>query len=151
MRKLNKLLLLFFFLLLMGCSNTQTAINEPPSLFIVIDGVRHEPKLGSYCWSYDGSGVCADTAGPLELLEDETPIKVSANQSIKFEFDYEDPSSVSLNQVKHGNKQAAIDIVDGLMKAPQDAGIYYFAYSAYWTDEDTPNGDALYAFAIEVE
>lgn len=151
MRKSKKLLLLFFFLLLMGCSNTQAAINEPPSLFIVSDGVRHDTKLGSYCWSNAGSSVCADTAGPLDLLEDETPIKVSANQSIKFEIDYEAPSKISVNQIRHGNKEAAVDISNGQMIAPRNEGIYYFAYSALWTDEDIPNGDALYAFAIEVE
>ena len=151
MRKLKKLLLLFFFFMLMGCSNTQPAMNEPPDLFIVIDGVRHETKLGSYCWSNGGSSVCADTAGPLELLKDETPIKVSANQSIKFKFDYEEPSEVGLNQVQYGNKETAVELSDRQMKAPKDAGIYYFAYSAFWEDEDIPNGDALYAFAIEVE
>jgi len=145
------ILLLFFFVLLIGCSNIQPAMNEPPSLFIVMDDIRHETKLGSYCWSNGGSGVCADTAGPLELLKDEIPKKVKANQRIKFEFDYENPSEGSLQQIQSENKETTVLKAGGQMKAPQEAGIYYFVYSAFWTDEDSPNGDALYAFAIEVE
>lgn len=38
--------------------------------------------------------------------------------------------------------------------APKEKGIYYYAYSAWWMDENRQsisNGDAYYAFVLKVE
>jgi len=40
------------------------------------------------------------------------------------------------------------------MKAPSKAGTYYYSYSVWWMDEsqkNVSNGDASYAFVLEVK
>ncbi|MED4053480.1 hypothetical protein P4654_04930 [Niallia taxi] len=149
MLRYSRLLLLSFFLLLTGCSNLLVG-DKPPPFYIVMDGVQHETKLGSYCWK---NGICSDVSGVLDLLENEPPISVKPNEPIQFKLELK-PSVVSFAQVEHNNKQLEVPITNNEIKAPADKGIYYYAYSCWWMDEkekDTSLGDAYYAFAIKVE
>ncbi|WP_235822141.1 hypothetical protein [Gottfriedia luciferensis] len=106
--------------------------------------------LGSYCWN-DG---CADTAGPVDLLKGTTTIKVKPSEDITVKMNYHPKSSkVQLSQIDH-NKEIKVEIEKNHFKAPLHKGIYYYAYSVWWMDkkkENTSNGDAFYAFALEVK
>ncbi|MGG0737749.1 hypothetical protein [Niallia taxi] len=149
MLKYSRYLLLSLFVLLTGCSNLLVG-DKPPPFYIVIDGIQHETKLGSYCWK---NGVCSDVSGVLDLLENEPPISVKPNETIHFKLELK-PSEVSLAQVEQNNKEIEVPITNNKIKAPADKGIYYYAYSCWWKNEkekDTSFGDAYYAFAIKVE
>jgi len=150
--KHSRLLLLSMFLLLTGCSNLLVG-DKPPPFYIVIDGIEYETKLGSYCWTDNGNGICSDVSGVLDLLENEPPISVKPNETIQFKLELK-PSVVRLAQVEQNNKEIEVPITNNEIKAPADKGIYYYAYSCWWMDKkekDTSLGDAYYAFAIEVE
>ncbi|TRZ38957.1 hypothetical protein CEQ21_26725 [Niallia circulans] len=129
--------------------------DKPPPLYVVIDGSEYETKLGSYCWSGNGNGVCSDVLGVQDLLEDEPPISVRPNETIQFKLNYEiKPSEVRLAQVEQDNKGIEVPITNNKIKAPADKGVYYHAYSCRWKDEKDEtisSGDAYYAFAIVVE
>ena len=93
MRKFSIVAILFFVFIVSGCNgvfikNTDgsgnLSGNKPPILNIEIDGVKHETKLGSYCWESDGKAECVDTAGPVELLADDEPIQIKSGEQITF-------------------------------------------------------------------
>lgn len=56
--------------------NRSLSGDRPPNVNIKVNGEKYEVKLGSYCWGSDGTTECADTVGPVELLEGEEPIQV---------------------------------------------------------------------------
>jgi hypothetical protein len=63
---------------------------------------------------------CVDTVGSIELLEGKKPIKVKAGEAIKFVMDYE-PKPNEFHVIKMNEKEANLS-----------------------------NGDAFYAFVIEI-
>lgn len=141
-----------------GCSSYLTSENpftvKPPDVLLEIRGETYETVLGSHCWGNDNQMECVDTTGPPELVEGEQPIKVQPGESITFLMDYDPkPNEVFVTQIDDcGDKD--ISISNNRVSAPKEEGIYYYAYSVWWKDEKEPNlshGDAMYAFAIEVE
>ncbi|WP_313802329.1 hypothetical protein [Cytobacillus sp.] len=143
----------FIFLLatLIGCSNDYLSSSKPPEVIIEIATEKYDTKLGTYCWG----SKCVDTAGPVEMLEGKVPIKVKPGEKIKFVMDYEPlPSSVYLLQINEEKKELEVLVEDHEFAAPEQKGIYYYSYGVWWKDEkqeNVSNGDAFYAFALEVE
>ena len=86
--------------------------NMPPIVNIEIDGVKHETKLGSYCWESNGKAECVDTAGPVELLADDQPIQIKSGEQITLTMDYTPkPNEIHLSQIKN-NEEIEIEIKD---------------------------------------
>ena len=126
----------------------------PPIVNIEMDGVKHETKLGSYCWESNGKAECVDTAGPVELLADDEPIQIKSGEQITLTMDYTPkPNEIHLSQIKN-NEEIEIEIKDQKFTAPDEKGIYYYSYGVWWMDEKEENvshGDAFYAFVLEVK
>ena len=163
MRKFSIVAILFFVFILSGCNGIFTkntagggnlSGNKPPIVNIEIAGVKHETKLGSYCWGSNGKAECVDTAGPVELLGDDEPIQIKSSQQITLTMDYTPkPNEVHLLQIQN-NDETEIEINDQKFTAPGEKGIYYYSYGVWWMDEKEANvshGDAFYAFVLEVK
>ncbi|MFS0865041.1 hypothetical protein [Fredinandcohnia sp. 179-A 10B2 NHS] len=146
------------FLFLMGCggneANNELTGNNPPEASIQIDGETYETTLGTYCWSSKGKSECVDTAGPKELLEGKQPIQVKPGAEIKFVMDYKPlPNEVHVTQFDDSSENE-VNVEGNSFTAPTEKGTYYYSYGVWWMDEEkenVSNGDAFYAFAIEVK
>lgn len=140
---------------LMECSNKDNEMTgeKPPKVLLEIGNEKYETKLGTYCWEGPGKGVCVDTVGPVKLLEGKDPIKVKPGETISFLMDYEPkPTEFAVEQIIN-DKESDVEIIGNQIKAPMQKGVYYYSYGVWWTDEkdsNVSNGDALYAFVIEV-
>lgn len=163
MRKFSIVTIMCFILILTACNGIFTknidgsgnlSGNMPPIVNIEIDGVKHETKLGSYCWESNGKAECVDTAGPVELLADDEPIQIKSGEQITLTMDYTPkPNEIHLSQIKN-NEEIEIEIKDQKFTAPDEKGIYYYSYGVWWMDEKEENvshGDAFYAFVLEVK
>ncbi|MED3573949.1 hypothetical protein ACTHO0_18440 [Cytobacillus praedii] len=141
----------FLLVTLIGCSNGNLTSSKPPEVFIEIVNEKYETKLGTYCWG----DTCIDTAGPVELLDGKAPVKVKPGEKINFVMDYEPlPNSVYLLQINEEKKEQEVLVEDHEFTAPAQKGLYYYSYGVWWMDEkqeNVSNGDAFYAFALEVE
>jgi hypothetical protein len=158
---MNKWLLFFIVLITImnaGCSKGESSINgmtgsNPPIAKIKIGKETFSTKLGSYCWIVGSKSTCVDTAGPVELLKNEKPIRVKAGEEVTFEMDYEPkPNEVHVTQVNE-NKETDVLVEDNHFTAPMEKGIYYYSYGVWWMDKkeaNVSNGDAFYAFVLEV-
>lgn len=141
---------------LIGCSNNDNEMTgeKPPKVSLEIGDEKYDTKLGTYCWKEDGKGLCVDTAGPVKLLEGKDPIKVKPGETISFLMDYEPkPTEFTVEQFIN-NKVSDVEIIDNEIKAPMKKGVYYYSYGVWWKDEkdsNVSNGDAFYAFVIEVD
>ncbi|MFT4416448.1 hypothetical protein ACLM5H_21530 [Fredinandcohnia humi] len=149
----------FFIVLLVGCGSSGTSAgdltgSEPPEATITIGTETYETILGTYCWKNGNKGICVDTAGPEDLLEGKDPIPVKPGEEITFVMGYEPkPNQISVMQFSE-NGETEVDVKDNRFTAPTEKGIYYYSYGVWWMDEDqenVSNGDAFYAFAIEVQ
>ncbi|MED3551322.1 hypothetical protein [Cytobacillus praedii] len=141
----------FLLVTLIGCANGNLTSSKPPEVFIEIANEKYETKLGTYCWG----DTCIDTAGPVELLDGKAPVKVKPGEKINFVMDYEPlPNSVYLLQINEEKKEQEVLVEDHEFTAPAHKGLYYYSYGVWWMDEkqeNVSNGDAFYAFALEVE
>ncbi len=134
---------------LLGCSNNDVSGEKPPKVFMEIGNETYETILGTYCWG----NMCVDTVGPVEMLEDEEPIRVKPGEIISLTMNYEPkPNEFYVVQMsKSGEKE--ITVQDNYFIAPTEKGIYYYYYAVRWMDKEVENlshGDAFYAFALEV-
>ncbi|RKJ26985.1 hypothetical protein D7X33_43085, partial [Butyricicoccus sp. 1XD8-22] len=97
--------------------------------------------------------TCVDTAEPVELLKNENPIQVKAGEEITFEMDYEPkPNEFHVIQTNENN-ETEIVMEDNHFTAPMEKGVYYYSYGVWWMDKkeaNVSNGDAFYAFVLEV-
>ncbi|MGM0804098.1 MAG: hypothetical protein ACQET8_05115 [Bacillota bacterium] len=155
MRKII-LTLTIALLVLVGCSkdsNGEMRGKKPPTAFAVIGNEKHVMKLGSYCWKSNFSSICVDSAGPIELVSNEKPIQVRSGAEISFAMKGDSkPNEYHLSQF-HEENERKIDVRTNTFIAPDTLGTYVYGYSVWWMSEEKENvsdGDALYAFAIEV-
>lgn len=137
-------------LILSGCVNGGMSGAKPPKVYIEIEGETHETTLGTYCWG----NTCVDTVGPIEILEGKDPIKIKPGETISVEMNYEPkPNEFHVLQMSDG-METEVTLQDNHFTAPTEQGIYYYSYGAWWMDEkeeNVSNGDAFYAFVLEVE
>src|SRR5690625_3747724 len=160
MKKLIVVSVLLLVFILSGCGGTSTENNglsgdTPPKVSVEVDGESYETILGSYCWDISkGESECVDTAGPVDLLKDEEPIQIKTGEQIKLNMDYKPkPNKMHLSQIVNDD-EVEIEINDNQFTAPDEKGTYFYSYGVWWMDEedkDLSQGDAFYAFAIEVQ
>ncbi|WP_047985563.1 lipoprotein [Ornithinibacillus californiensis] len=154
--KKKYLLIIIIMFILSGCNtpgqiNSSSQGDKPPNAYIEIDGERFDTKLGTYCWKSLGYAECVDTAGPKQLLMDEDPIQVEAGATVMFGMDYKPmPNKVHLTQ---SSKDGEMDVTvtDHTFTAPDEEGLYYYYYGVWWENGNVSDGDAFYAFALEVK
>jgi hypothetical protein len=153
MKKSLNALFLLFLILIAGCSEKGMAGEKPPVVMIEIGNETYKTTLGTYCWQGGGQGICVDTAGPLDLLEGKTPIQVNPGEEVRLTMDYDPkPNEVHLTQM-NGNKEVEVVVENNRFTVQKEKGIYYYSYGVWWMDEkqaNVSNGDAFYAFALEV-
>jgi hypothetical protein len=138
-------------LIITGCSmENGMSGDKPPKATIEIGKKSYQIILGTYCWKE----TCADTAGPVELLEGKTPVVVTPNEEVRFVMDYQPlPNEIHLTQWNNG-KEVEVTVKDNRFITPAEKGIYYYSYGVWWKDEKIENlshGDAFYAFVLEVK
>ena len=150
MKKYFSGLIVLLLLTLLGCSNGELSGDEPPAVFLTVNDVKHETTLGSYCWTKG----CADTAGPVELLEGKDPVTVKPGENLSLGMDFEPkPTEYYLSYFR---KETETDVAfkNNVFTAPKEKGLYHYAWSVRWQGEkagDYSQGDAFYAFALEVK
>lgn len=147
---MNKMFLVCSLLLLgAGCSHDEMPGKTPPVGYMVIGDEKHEGVQGSYCWNT----TCADTAGPPELMKGHKPVVVKPGESFRFTLDFEPkPNEFHLTQFQ-GDKETDVSFDGGEVTAPLEEGVYHYAYSVWWMDEEEEHlshGDSSYAFSIKV-
>lgn len=159
--QMNKWFFLFLVLIgisLAGCSKSESLTNKmtgskPPIAMIKIGEETFSTKLGSYCWTVRNKSTCVDTAGPVELLKNVKPVQVKAGEKVTFELDYEPkPNEIHVTQINE-NKETDVLVEDNHLTAPMEKGVYYYSYGVWWMDKkdvNVSNGDAFYAFVLEV-
>ena len=136
---------LVFIGILSGCSNLLPE-PKPPRATITIQKQTYETKMGSYCWESSSKGVCADTAGPVELLKNETSISVNPNENLHIQIKGNPKLTEShLTQIQK-KKEQNVPVQNGMFTAPKNEGSYMYAYSIR-----TENGDVFYAFSLTVK
>lgn len=149
MNKVLVILIVFTVAFLSGCSNNGLSGRKPPKALIEIGNETYETTLGTYCWG----GMCANTAGPVELLEGKDPIKVKPGQEVTIVMNYQPkPNETHVAQMS-GDDEKEVKMENNRFTAPMKKGIYYFTYSVWWMDKkevNVSNGDAFYAFALKV-
>lgn len=158
LKKWSIAIISIFFLYLMGCGSNEVnnglTGSKPPEASIQIDGETFETTLGTYCWSSNGKSECVDYAGPKELLEGKEPILVKPGAEIKFVMDYKPlPNEVHVIQFDDSSEKEII-VEEHSFTAPTEKGTYYYSYGVWWMDEvqeNVSNGDAFYAFVLEVK
>lgn len=154
---MNKWLLSFivlFVITVVGCSSNELTGSKPPTAMIRIGEEVFPTKLGSYCWTVRNKSTCVDTAGPVELLENDDPILVNPGEEIIFEMDYAPrPDVANVIQV-NGSNETEVVVEDNRFTVPEEKGVYYYSYGVWWMDKKEPNvsnGDAFYSFFVEVQ
>ncbi|THE13076.1 hypothetical protein E1I69_09405 [Bacillus timonensis] len=137
-----------------GNTSSKLSGSKPPETKIQIGNETFPTILGTYCWSSMFKSVCADTAGPEELLEGKAPIVVQPGDEVVFEMDYEPlPNEVHVAYYQ-GGKETEVKVENHRFTAPKEKGVYYYSYGVWWMDENeenVSNADAFYAFALEVK
>ncbi|WP_337134168.1 hypothetical protein [Priestia megaterium] len=133
-----------------GCSSSGVLEESPPKAYLEANNHLYETKVGTYCWKE----TCVDKAGPLELLKTEKPIEVKANESLALIIKHKgQPNERHMVQIQNKN-EVDIPLKKNKMKTPSERGTYYYSYSVWWMDKNqknVSNGDALYAFVLEVK
>lgn len=154
-KRLMVSMIIVAILLIYVCySNISYVTGKPPKLKIIVGDHMYDTKLGTYCWKGLMSHKCVDTAGAVELLDGEKPILVHQNEKIEIRVKSDlKPDEYSLTVFNEGAEKS-VKIKKFLFSAPKEKGIYYYAFSAWWMDENRQNianGDAYYAFVLKVE
>lgn len=142
---MKRLFAVALLILLTGCSNSPLAGEAPPTLQITVANESYEAKLGTYCWG----NKCEDAVEPMELVK--TFIQVAAGESVELTINKPTPSEVQLTELTADNKTMPIKIEQQHFVAPLKPGTYYYSYSAWWQEGDQTQGDAHYAFALEIK
>jgi hypothetical protein len=111
---------------------------------VTINNEKIEPMQGSFCWSEWGKGLCADTAGPLELAEEMAPFVAEKGETVNLEFEKK-PTAVSVYQVETDEPIRQSASLDSF-QLPQQEGTYIFDIVADWRQ-----GDVSYVIKIAIE
>lgn len=156
----NILFLAFMFisiLTMMGCSNTsvpdesseeslEDGLIAPPNLTIHIGNETVTPRLGTYSWSNDNkdgtaTSVESDSSSPPELVKEDQPLQVTAEATIKLDFEKEPDRYILRNWDEDHNVVSATDKI-----VLSNKGMVIYEVLAYWEE-----GTASYAFSVMIE
>ncbi|MCC3377054.1 hypothetical protein [Cohnella sp. REN36] len=114
---------------------------QPPPLRVTAGAATFEAPLGSYCWSSEGRGVCADMPYPPKLAEAGASVAVQAGEIVKLAFDRA-PTSLQLSIDRGGELAESVEIRDGGFAAA--AGKRLYVVNAEW-----PEGRVPYFLEVE--
>lgn len=146
--------IIFTVFVLNGCSNNGLSGEKPPKALIEIGNETYETTLGTYCWDGSGGSICVDTVGPVALLKGKDTIEVQPGQEVTLVMNYQPkPNETNMAQIT-GNEETEVKMKNNRFSAPVKKGVYYFSYGVWWLDgkdANVSNGDAFYAFALEVK
>lgn len=149
--------LLGMTVMLAGCGvsiSSELTGDKPPETKIQIGDRIYPTVLGTYCWSSKLKSECVDTAGPEGLLEGKVPIAVESGEEVELVMNYEPlPNEIHLSQMI-SDIETKVEVENHRFTAPTEQGVYYYYYGVWWmdeTEENVSNGDAFYAFALEVK
>lgn len=137
-------------LVLTGCSKEELSGGKPPKVYINSDQQKYEATLGTYCWK----ATCVDTVGPVELLKKKKSVQVKPGENITIFMDYEPKPNEYTLTLLYEELEKEISLKEKGFTAPTQKGVYIYYYSVWWMDEKeehVSNGDAYYAFALEVK
>lgn len=118
----------------------------PPTLRVSAGDTPIPVLQGSYCWKTRFKGVCADTAGPLELLKSQgyTPVAVPQFSMLSWRFS-KVPTDLTIHWWAYGNEFTEHLRPDSTgFSAMSVPGVYPIAIDASWSQ-----GSASYFFEIE--
>jgi hypothetical protein len=157
--KLNFLffaMIIFLLFLIASCSSEvgkNSAGNEheefPPSMngSILIDGKEYQMAKGGYRWErkqgLKTQVVTTDHASPYQMAEHIKAISLTPNEKIKISI--EENPEISVYLVNVNGREKEIKLVEHLITAPSEKGMYIYEVEAKWK-----NGTVSYVFVIEI-
>ncbi|MBB6672511.1 hypothetical protein [Cohnella nanjingensis] len=121
----------------------EQTIMTPPALRVTAAGETFEAPYGSYCWSSEGQGVCADMPYPPDPAKQGAYAAVKEGDLVKLAFDKE-PSALTVMASFDGRERPdeAVEVREGGFAA--GAGKRLYIVSAEWPEGKVP-------YFIEVE
>lgn len=152
-KKVTLIILLFVTTMsLFGCSNelgNELELNNPPTLKVSYENKSIDAEMGISSWTItnsDGTNTSteSDTEGPIELVKDTNPLKVSPASTIKLDFSNE-PKEVMVN-IWEEDKQLEQPLTGMELITPKMGGLVIYEVIATWEQ-----GIVHYAFLINVE
>lgn len=153
MKKVAIIILLFVTIMsLFGCSNesgNELELSNPPTLKVSYENKSIDAEMGTSSWTItysDGTNTSTetDTAGPVELVKDASPLKVSPESTIKLDFSNE-PKEVIVN-IWEEDKQLEQPLTGMEIITPEMEGLVIYEVIATWEQ-----GIVHYAFLVNVE
>lgn len=121
-------------------------IPQPPMPVIAAGDRRLPAATGTYCWY-----GCMDKAAVSVLLEKQEPADVRAGEAIGISFGGNNtPTHLNAYTLGPDGSSEPLELAEGTFRVPVEPGVYAYALSAKWTDEETITGDAAYGFVIRV-
>jgi hypothetical protein len=140
-----------------GTGDTPT----PPALTLILPSGEASPATqGTYCWTGDGAGLCADMMWPPQH-DTFTPIPLAAPFS--FAFAENPPTTVTISLYRadalYGSDQPSFEPLDSVdvevsssaefsWRPEIEPGEYVIVVQAFWPDQ---GGDSMYSFAVNVQ
>ncbi|QVK21371.1 hypothetical protein KHQ82_03355 [Mycoplasmatota bacterium] len=115
-----------------------------PDLHVNKGETNIEVKKVSYCWEALLSGICVDTINPEDMLKGIEPTKVKPGDTLRLDFS-KSPDTVRAS-VYEINQPLDYDIEYGLLKVPEEKGVYIINVLGGWGGGAVP-----YVLTIEVE
>ncbi|MFD0670591.1 hypothetical protein [Cohnella sp. GCM10027633] len=140
MRLQAKALLLIWtcaMLLLSGCM-----FGDPPLPLVAAGKTKVPVTQNSYCWG----NKCADYADAKSQLEEKKATTVPPGVELKIRYSGSDPKTLQASMQTQDGTFHGAEIKDGVVKAPLEPGVYYYAIHGFWK-----KGDSAGTFKIEVK
>ncbi len=124
---------------------------KPPQPIVMAGDNVITVYQSSYCWNSESQGVCADYAGPVDIMKDKTIEQVKAGEKITVSFDTSPPSEIHINRFGDGNsteEQVAVDSFE----APAETGRYIYGIDASWPNNvKSVGGSSSYVIGFELK
>lgn len=121
----------------------------PPEPAVAI-GEKEVPAIrGTYCWSSLVKNICEDSLSAPAIISFKNQKPLSADPGAEVTIDFnEQPlkDSIYLSRWLNDEKDIQVPLKGNMFELPKDKGTYVYSVSANWN-----NGDAVYAFVIEVK
>lgn len=153
MKKMVLIILLFITTMsLFGCSNelgNEVELSNLPTLKVSNENKSIDAEMGTSSWTItnsDGTKTSTetDTAGPVELVKDASPLKASPESTIKLDFS-DEPKEVIVNIWEEDNQlEQALTGME--VTTPEMEGLVIYEVIATWEQ-----GIVHYAFSVDVE
>lgn len=144
--------LITLILLLGSCniSDSEASSTAPPIPVLLIDNRQVAVIQGSYCWSANGTGKCADMIPPKEMMKERnyTLVGVPPKSDGVIKFMEQPVESLLRVSLWDGMDITEVqDYKDCSFTVPDKTGEYLYDFHANWG----PGKSSEYHFAIRVD